>query len=57
MRRRFPKLKYRQRWQVESACSRHKRLLGAALRSRSDPAQEREGRLRVLTHNLMLLAA
>jgi hypothetical protein len=57
MRRRFPRLKYRQRWQVESAFSRHKRLLGAALRSRSLPAWERECYLRVLTHNLMLLAA
>jgi Transposase DDE domain len=57
MRRRFPKVKYHQRWQVESAFSRHKRLLGAALRSRSDPARERECLLRVLTHNLMLLAA
>jgi hypothetical protein len=48
---------YGQRWQVESAFSRHKRLLGAALRSRSDAARERECFLRVLTHNLMLLAA
>jgi hypothetical protein len=56
-RRRFHKLKYRQRWQAESNFSRHKRLLGPALRSRSDPAREREARLRVLTHNLMLLAA
>lgn len=56
-RRRFHKLKYRQRWQAESNFSRHKRLLGPALRSRSDPARERECRLRVLTHNLMLLAA
>ena len=47
----------RQRWQVESAFSRHKRLLGAALRSRSEAARERECYLRVLTHNLMLLAA
>ena len=48
---------YGQRWQVESAFSRHKRLLGAALRARSDAARERECFLRVLTHNLMLLAA
>ena len=48
---------YGQRWQVESAFSRHKRLLGAALRSRSDAARERECYLRVVTHNLMLLAA
>jgi hypothetical protein len=57
MRRRFPKLKYGQRWQVESVFSRHKRLLGDALRSRSAPAWERECYLRVLTHNVMILAA
>jgi Transposase DDE domain len=48
---------YGQRWQAESAFSRHKRLLGSALRGRSDASREREGYLRVLTHNLMLLAA
>jgi hypothetical protein len=37
--------------------ARHKRLLGAALRSRSDAAREREWYLRALTHNLMVLAA
>ncbi len=47
--------KYRQRWQVESAFSRHKRRLGAALRARTDLAQEQECWLRVLTHNIMLL--
>ncbi len=57
MRRRFPRRKYGQRWQAESVFSRHKRLLGAALRSRSDAARERECYLRVVTHNLMLLAA
>jgi Transposase DDE domain len=48
---------YGQRWQAESAFSRHKRRLGSALGARSDEARERECRLRVLTHNLMLLAA
>ena len=48
---------YGQRWQVESAFSRHKRLLGSALRGKSDASRERECYLRVLTHNLMLLAA
>jgi hypothetical protein len=57
MKRRFHRRVYGQRWQVESAFSRHKRLLGSALRSRSDAARERECFLRVLTHNLMLLAA
>ena len=48
---------YGQRWQAESAFSRHKRLLGPALRGKSEASREREGYLRVLTHNLMLLAA
>jgi Transposase DDE domain len=48
---------YGQRWQGESAFSRHKRLLGSALRGKSDESRERECYLRVLTHNLMLLAA
>jgi len=47
---------YGQRWQAESAFSRHKRRLGTCLGARSDASREREGRLRVLTHNLMLLA-
>ena len=47
---------YGQRWQAESAFSRHKRRLGSSLGGRSDAARERECRLRVLTHNLMLLA-
>jgi transposase len=47
---------YGQRWQAESAFSRHKRLLGAALRGKSDASREQECYLRVLTHNLMLLA-
>ena len=57
MKRRFHRRVYGQRWQVESAFSRHKRLLGAALRARTHAARERECFLRVLTHNLMLLAA
>lgn len=48
---------YGQRWAVESAFSRHKRRLGSSLGGRSDASRERECRLRVLTHNLMLLAA
>jgi transposase len=48
---------YGQRWQAESVFSRHKRLLGAALRGYSDESRERECLLRVLTHNVMLLAA
>jgi transposase len=48
---------YGQRWQAESAFSRHKRRLGSALAGKSDESRERECRLRVLTHNLMILAA
>jgi len=55
MRRRFPKIKYRQRAQAESGFSRHKRRLGSALTTRSEPTQHGELRMRVLTHNLMLL--
>jgi len=47
---------YGQRWQAESAFSRHKRRLGSALAGRSDDSRKRECYLRVLTHNLMLLA-
>ncbi len=46
-----------QRWQVESAFSRHKRRLGSAVHGRSNDSRTRECFLRVLTHNLMILAA
>lgn len=55
MKRRFPCRIYGHRWQVESAISQDKRVLGSALRSRDQAAQYREGYLRVLTHNLMIL--
>jgi Transposase DDE domain len=48
---------YGRRWQAESAFGRHKRRLGSALGGRSDASRARECYLRVLTHNLMLLAA
>jgi hypothetical protein len=57
MYRRFPKLKYRQRAQIESAISRLKRRLSSSLRGRSDPTQQTEVHLRILTHDLLLLAA
>lgn len=57
MKRSAFRLRYGQRWQVESSISRHKRLLGAALRARSWTMQQWECMLRALTHNLMLLAA
>lgn len=46
-----------QRWQAESCFSRHKRRLGSAIAGRSEDSRKRECYLRVLTHNLMLLAA
>ena len=52
-----PKRVYGQRWQVESGFSRHKRLLDSALRARTWAAQKKEVLLRVIVHNLMLLAA
>jgi Transposase DDE domain len=48
---------YGQRWQAESAISRHKRRLGSALRARLWPNQRKEILLRVIVHNLMILAA
>jgi len=57
MRRRFHRRKYGQRWQAESVFSRIKRRLGSALRGRSDASRQREAHVRVLTHNLMILAA
>jgi hypothetical protein len=55
MKRRFFKRVYRQRWQVESLFSRHKRVLGATLRARTWSAQKQECLVRILTHNLMIL--
>jgi Transposase DDE domain len=57
MYRRFPKLKYRQRAQIESAIARFKRRLTSSLRGRSRSTQANEVHLRVLTHDLLLLAA
>lgn len=56
MAKRFHHRKYRQRAQAESVISRVKRRLGSALRGRSDESREREIHLKVLTHNLMILA-
>jgi hypothetical protein len=57
MKRSAARIGYGQRWQVESAFSRNKRLFGSALRARSWLMQQWECSLRVLTHNLLLLAA
>lgn len=48
---------YGQRWQVESVFSRSKRRLGSALRAVLWKNQKKELRLRVIVHNLMLIAA
>ena len=57
MRRRFPHRRYRQRAQAESGFSRHKRRLGSALTAKREDRQYDELRMRVLVHNLMLMAA
>lgn len=56
MRHRFPKSLYNQRWHVESGFSQHKRRLDPALTARKPASQTRELLLRVISHNLMLLA-
>src|SRR5262249_9121701 len=48
---------YRQRWQAGKAISGDKRRLGSALGAKTEASRERECYLRVLTHNLMILAA
>lgn len=55
VKKRFPKRKYRQRWQIESIFSRFKMRLGYALRSRPEQSRATECLLRVLTYNLMIL--
>lgn len=57
MQKHFPKTRYRQRSQVESIFSRDKRLLDSFLRARTWLSQKRECFLRVLVHNLLILAA
>lgn len=48
---------YGQRWQVETVNSMLKRNLGSALRARTSRRRSQELFLRVVTHNLMILAA
>jgi hypothetical protein len=50
------KAKYGQRWQTEAVNSMIKRRLGSALRARSYWSQCREIILRVITHNVMIVA-
>lgn len=47
---------YGQRWQVETVNSMVKRNLGSACRSRSATGRKKDMLLRVLTHNLMIVA-
>jgi hypothetical protein len=47
---------YGQRWQVETVNSMIKRNLGSAMRARTAVGRRHELLLRVLTHNIMLLA-
>lgn len=54
MKQRFPRRRYRQRWQVETTFSSMKRRLGSAVRGRSYWARCRDLWLAVLTHNIML---
>jgi hypothetical protein len=51
------KKRYGQRWQVETMISMLKRLLGSALRARRHWSRCREILLRVITLNVMILAA
>ena len=55
MKTRFFKRLYGQRRHIESAFSQTKRVLGDRLRARKQPAQHSEVRLRVLTHDTMIL--
>jgi hypothetical protein len=55
MQSRFPRKLYGQRWQIETAFSMLKRNLGSALRARGYQSQSREIRLRIVTHDLMIL--
>jgi len=55
MKKRFACGKCHQRWQAESVISRIKRRLGSSLSGRSNAGRRRESRMRVLTHDLMIL--
>jgi transposase len=49
--------RYGQRWQMETVVSMIKRNLGSAVAARSDRARGAEAMLKVLTHNIMIIAA
>ena len=46
---------YTQRWQAETVNSMIKRNLGSALRGHTRQSRERDLRLKVLTHNVMII--
>jgi transposase len=46
---------YTQRWQAETANSMMKRNLGSALRGKTNASRMSDLRVKVLTHNLMIL--
>jgi hypothetical protein len=56
MKQRFDRKKYGQRWQTETVNSMIKRRLGSALRARIHWSRCREIILRVITHNVMIVA-
>ena len=49
--------RYGQRWQIETVVSMIKRNLGSVVAARSDRTRAAEAMLKVLTHNIMILAA
>ena len=55
--KRYFDFRYGQRWQVESVMSMIKRNLGGFVAARRDESRNIEVMLKVLTHNIMLIAA
>jgi hypothetical protein len=55
MQTRFDKVRYGQRWQVETVVSMIKRRLGSSLSGRNYWSRRRDLMLMVLTHNIMIL--
>ena len=55
--KRYRDYRYGQRWQIETVVSMIKRNLGSVVAARSDRTRAAEAMLKVLTHNIMILAA
>jgi transposase len=53
----FPRKRYGQRWQVESAISAHKRRFGDLVAARTVDRRNRELLLRGVLHNVAILHA